>query len=75
MTKRPTGDIKETDLRLHIESLQEESLENILTLAKAPTASTPLLLDKQVGKNGSDLYFRVGKIIFKVTATSTITVT
>lgn len=73
--KRPSGDITDEKMRLHVESIQEDALGNIIPLSAAPTASAPLLEDNQIGSFENILYFRKGSNIEVVTPSSTIAIT
>lgn len=73
--KRPSGDIEDEKMRLHVESIQEDALGNIIPLSAAPTATQPLLEDNQIGSFENILYFRKGSNIEVVTPSSTITIT
>jgi len=74
MIKKPSDDIQDFNLRSHIEFLQENTQGNALELSAAPTATEPLLEDKEVGQYGNDLYFRVGNTIYKLSSDEQITV-
>lgn len=74
MVKRPTGDIDDQKVRFHVESLQEESMQNPLSLSAAPTADAPLIQANEWGVSGGKLYVRQGNTIYEFTPSSTITV-
>ena len=73
--KRPTGDIKDELIRLHVEAIQEEGFGNVIALTAVPTATVPLLEDNQWGEYNNILYQRIRDTIFVFTPGSTITVT
>ena len=73
MVKKPPQDIENEITRQHIESLQEESMQN--TLKAVPTATVPLLEDNTRGVYDGVLYERKGSTIYVVTPSSTITIT
>ena len=75
MVKKPPQDIENEITRQHIESLQEESMQNTITLKAVPTATVPLLEDNTRGVYDGVLYERKGSTIYVVTPSSTITIT
>ncbi len=75
MVKKPTLDIPDEVTRLHVESLQEETQQNVIELSAAPTAAAPLLQDREIGSYSNILYMRVSSKIFVITPSSIITIT
>jgi len=75
MVKKPILDIQDEITRLHIESLQEETQQNVIELSAAPTATAPLLQDREIGSYNNILYMRVSGSIFVITPSSVIVVT
>lgn len=75
MIKKPLDDVKEINLREHLQFIQEEAAGNALELSAAPTATEPLLEDGEAGVYGGLIYSRIGDTIYVVTPSSTISVT
>lgn len=75
MLIKPTGDIKDENIRTHIEHLQAEAQGNIIILSAAPTASAPLLQANEWGQYGNSFYCRVGQVIYVFASSSQITIT
>ena len=62
MVTKPTGDIEDKVLKDHLDSINQEMQQKIITLSATPTASDPLLDDGEIGDDGTDLWFRVGTL-------------
>ncbi len=75
MIPKPTGLIKDTEVKDHLEFIQDKAQGTILSLDAAPTATVPLLAANEAGVYSSVLYWRVADTILVFTPSSTITVT
>ena len=75
MVIRETGDIEDKVLKDHLDSINQEMLQNAIELDDAPSAGTPLLEDNTIGINGTSLYVRKGLTIYVFASDSTITIT
>ena len=74
MVKRETGDIEDRVIKEHIDNVNEEFAQNILSLATAPTSTEPLLEDNENGIYNNNLYVRKAGFIYVFAADSTITI-
>ena len=59
--------VGDTDIRDLFEHILQEGQGKIIELSSAPTSSQPLLEAGEVGKYGSDIYWRIGNTISKFT--------
>ena len=74
MLQKPLEPFKEKPQRDILEHVFQEAFGNPLELDSVPTAGTPLIEANEWGKNGSDLYIRIGSNIMKFTADEVIAV-
>ena len=73
--KRPIDAIKDTEIREQFKEIQEGAIGNVLQLSAAPTASTPLLQDNEIGEISDKLYIRVQDKIYEITPSTVTTIT
>ena len=75
MIEKNLEPIKEVDTQDVFRHIFENGQGNILSLDDAPTASVPQIEPNEVGKNGNDIYWRIGNTILKFSSDAQITVT
>jgi len=65
-------DEKQSNLMRHVFNNAQGT---VIDLDSAPSATSPLLKANEVGKYGTDLYWRIGNTIYKISSASQITIT
>ena len=75
MIKKPTDRIKDIDTREHLDFIYQEGLGNAIELDAAPTATTPLLSDNEVGVYLDKIYVRKSNKIYRLDPDLAITIT
>ena len=75
MIPKTTDKITDVELRNQLDYIQQEALGRALELSAAPTSSSPLLQDNEVGKYNNKYYRRIGSQIFEVTPSQVINIT
>jgi hypothetical protein len=75
MLKKPTGLLKDEEVRNHVEFLQEEAQGKIIALDAAPTATAPLLSENEWGQYGNDFWYRFNDVLYQFTSDDQITIT
>lgn len=75
MLKKPTGLLKDEEVRSHVEFLQEQAQGKLVVLDAAPTATAPLLAEDEVGQYGNDFYWRLNDVLYKFSSDAQTTIT